>query len=60
MQLRARESVFWPRISADIPQTAQSCNVCQTFSKSQQRETLMPQEVPQGPLEKLVSLTAIF
>ena len=28
MQLRARESVFWPRISADILQTAQSCNVC--------------------------------
>ena len=53
MQLRARESVFWPRISADILQTAQSCNVCQTFSKSQQRETLMPHEVPQGPWEKL-------
>ena len=27
MQLRARESVFWPRISADILQTAQSCKV---------------------------------
>lgn len=53
MQLRARESLFWPRISADILQTAQSGNVCQTFSKSQQRETLMPHEVPQGPWEKL-------
>ena len=53
MQLRARESVFWPRISADILQTAKSYNVCQTFSKSQQRETLMPHEVPQRPWEKL-------
>ena len=53
MQLRARESLFWPRISADILQTAQSGNVCQTFSKSQQRETLMSHEVAQGPWEKL-------
>ena len=53
MQLRAREAVFWPKISADILQTAQSCRVCQTFSKSQQRETLMPHEVPQGPWEKI-------
>lgn len=53
MQLRARESVFWTRISADVLQTAQSCNVCQTFSKIQQPETLMPLEVPQGPWEKL-------
>ena len=53
MQLRAGESVFWPRIWADILQAAQSCNVCQTFSKSQQRKTLMAHEVSQGPWEKL-------
>ena len=53
MQLRARESVFWPKITADILQTAQTCTVCQTFSRSQQRETLIPHEVPQGPWEKL-------
>ena len=34
-------------------QAAQSCNVCQTFSKSQQREMLTPHEAPQGPWEKL-------
>ena len=27
--------------------------MCQTFSRSQQRETLLPHEVPQGPWEKL-------
>ena len=27
--------------------------LCQTFSRSQQRETLLPHEVPQGPWEKL-------
>ena len=53
MQLRAREAVFWPGITSDLLQTAQSCEVCQTFSRSQQRETLLPHEVPQGPWEKL-------
>ena len=31
----------------------QGCEVCQMFSRSQQRETLLPNEVPQGPWEKL-------
>ena len=53
MQVRAREAVFWPGITADVLQIAQSCKVCRTFSRSQQRETLMPHKVPQGPWEKL-------
>ena len=32
MQLRDKESVFWPKVSADILQTAQSCKMCQTSS----------------------------
>ena len=35
MQLRAKESVFQPKIAVDILQTAQRCKVCQTFSSSQ-------------------------
>ena len=46
MQLRARQAVFWPGTTSDLLQTAQSCEACQTFSKSQQRETLLPHEVP--------------
>ena len=53
MLLRAREAVFWPGITSDLLQTAQSCEVCQTFSRSQQRETLLPHEVTQGRWEKL-------
>ena len=53
MQLRAREAVFWPGITSDLLQAAQGCEVRQTFSRSQQRETLLPHEVPQGPWEKL-------
>ncbi|PFX13811.1 Retrovirus-related Pol polyprotein from transposon opus [Stylophora pistillata] len=53
MQLRAREAVFWQRITSDLLQTAQGCEVCLTFSRSQQSETLLPHEVPQGPWERL-------
>ena len=53
MQLRAREAVYWPGITTDILQIAKHCETCRTFSRSQQRETLMPHEVPQGPWEKL-------
>ena len=38
--LRAREAVFWPRITQDITNEVQSCNTCQVYSKSQPRETL--------------------
>ena len=53
MQLRVREAVFWPGIISDLLQAAQGCEVCQTFSRSQQCETLLPREVPQGHWEKL-------
>ncbi|PFX17550.1 Uncharacterized protein K02A2.6 [Stylophora pistillata] len=53
MQLKAREAVFWPGITSDLLQTAQGCEVCQTFSKSQRRETPLLHEVPQGPWDKL-------
>ena len=52
MQLRARESVFWPKITADVLQMAQGCCTCQTHSRSQ-KETLLQHEVPCGPWEKV-------
>ena len=53
MQLRARESVFWPNITHDILQIAQQCEVCQKHSRKQQRETLLSHDVPQDPWEKI-------
>ena len=53
MQLKAKESVFWPKITADNLQIAESCKVCQTFFRSQQREILIPHKVVQGPWEKI-------
>ena len=44
--LRAREAVFWPRITQDITSEVRSCNTCQVYSKSQSRETLQQHEIP--------------
>ena len=41
MLLGARETVFWPGINKGIIEIAQTCDICQTFSRSQQKETLM-------------------
>ena len=53
MQQRVQKSVFWPQIITDILQTAQSCKMCQTFCKNQQRQILMPHEAPLGPWKKI-------
>lgn len=51
--LRARESVFWPKITDDIRKNTEACKVCSSISNSQQRETLMPHDVPMRPWEKV-------
>ena len=47
--LRAREAVFWPRITNEV----QSCNTSQVYSKSQPRETLQQHEIPAQPWTKV-------
>ena len=43
-RLRARDSVFWCGISADIDNMIKTCDVCQHNQTSQQREELIPIE----------------
>ena len=50
MQMRAKESVFQQKVTADI---LQSSKVCQTFLSSQQRAILRPHEDPQGSWKKI-------
>ena len=51
--LRAREAMFWPRITQDITNEVQSCNTCQVYSKYQLRETLQQHEIPAQPWTKI-------
>ena len=49
MQLRALETVYWPRINKDILKHYQSCKTCIKYSKSQRSETLQSHPTPEVP-----------
>ena len=49
MQLRALETVYWPRINKDILKHYQSCETCIRYSKSQRSEPLQFHPTPEVP-----------
>ena len=51
--LRARETVFWPGISDDIRNAVKACDICQKHKPAQQKEPVMPHNVPSTPWVKL-------
>ena len=53
MNLRAKETVYWPGITEDIKNTYNQCHICAKFAKSQQKETLQSVETPQTRWEQL-------
>ena len=52
-RLRARTSVYWPSIDADIESLIKYCETCQEHQRTQQKETLIQHEVPTRPWEVL-------
>lgn len=53
---RAKEYVFWPGVHSEITQYISSCETCQMFVTKQQKETLIPHDVPDslGPKLELI------
>ena len=41
--------VFWRGINKDIEKTVRECDICQKYQNSQQHETLLQHDVPEGP-----------
>ena len=50
---RARVVVFWPGISAAIERMVAKCSICLKHQRENQKEPLLPHEVPQRPWQKL-------
>ena len=44
--LCSRESLFWPGISNEIPQTVDNCGICQATSTAQSKLFSVPIEIP--------------
>ena len=50
---RAKEYLYWPGMHADITQNIQNCETCQMYESKQQKETMIPHEVPDRPWAKV-------
>ena len=45
-KLRARDSVYWPSMYKDIENMVRSCDKCQEFSRRNQKDPIIPRELP--------------
>ena len=54
-RLRAKGSVFWDKINADIELYVNKCPQCQAHKPSQVKEPLMPHDVPPRPWHTVAS-----
>ena len=45
-KLRVRESVYWPSMYKDIETMVRSCDKCQEFSRRNQKDPIIPRELP--------------
>jgi hypothetical protein len=52
---RACQILYWPNMANDIDDTISSCRVCLTHRPVQQKETLMPHDVPDRPGQKIAA-----
>ena len=50
---RARESLYWPNMAADIKDVVTSCSICRSVESANQKETLMNHDVPERPWAKV-------
>ena len=50
---RARVCVYWPAMYEAIEQAVKKCPVCNKHSKGNQKEPMIPHEIPNRPWEKL-------
>lgn len=52
-KLNAKQLIFWPSMNSDIDNLIESCNVCLSNSNFNQREPMIPHEIPLGVWKKV-------
>ena len=53
MKLRVQQSMYWLGINRDIENHVMSCDPCQGNGRSQQKEPMIPFEVPNKPWQRV-------
>ena len=53
MQHRARATVYWPRIDADIVEYVKRCKTCTQHKVTQHIRPMLPRDVPEAPWQDL-------
>ena len=49
----ARSALYWPGICNELTAMVSSCNSCQTYRNMQQKESLIPHEIPSAVWKKV-------
>ena len=55
MQAKARESVYWPGIDADIVDYVSQCTICTKHKASLPAQPMLPRDIPDGPSQDIVA-----
>ena len=55
MQLKARATIYWPGIDADIIEYVKRCNICIQHKTVQPIQPLLPRDVPHAPWQDLAA-----
>ena len=50
---RARETIFWPNMNAELKEMIETCETCLKYETSHQKESLIPHEVLSRPWEQV-------
>ena len=54
-QRRARDSLYWPSMNAQVKDFVSQCAVCRSMDNKQQKETLQSHQVPNRPWAKVAA-----
>ena len=55
MQHRARATVYWPGIDADIVEYVKRCKICTQHKATQHIQPMLPRDVPEAPWQDLAA-----
>ena len=50
---RARDSMYWPGMTAQFKDYIEKCDICRLYSDKQQKETIHSHDVPSTPWSKV-------